>query len=74
MALSPIVKWAGGKTKILTEFTELYTIAKPNRFVDLFCGSLSIPLSIQPAKAIINDINTGLINMYKVVQQDLPVS
>lgn len=73
MSLHPIIKWAGGKTKILEEFTELYQIAKCERFIDLFCGSLSLPLSLKPSKAVFNDINDALINMYEIIKNDLPL-
>lgn len=67
--LHPVIKWVGGKSKILDIFRTLYKESKPERFIDLFCGSLIIPLSIAPDNLICNDINTGLINMYKMIKK-----
>ena len=64
--IQPIIKWAGGKTKIIPFLTEIYNYPNYNRYIDLFCGSLSIPLYFLPKKAVLNDINTGIIVLYKI--------
>jgi len=69
----PIIKWAGGKNKIIEFFRVLYTSSNHKRYIDLFCGSLSLPLVLLPKKAIFNDINTCLINMYEMVKNKLPL-
>lgn len=66
----PIIKWAGGKNKIIEKFKPLYERAKPKRYIDLFSGSLSLPLlidsmNLSTKKSIFNDINKWLINVYK---------
>ena len=66
--IQPIIKWAGGKTKIIPFLTEIYNYPDCNRYIDLFCGSLSIPLHFLPKKAVLNDINTGIIVLYKMVK------
>lgn len=72
-----IIKWAGGKRHVLPLFKHLYNIAKPKRFIDLFCGSLTIPISLNYdypdgyKNIILNDINTGLISVYKNIQSNL---
>jgi DNA adenine methylase len=66
-----IIKWAGGKKHILPLFKVLYDIAKPKRVIDLFCGSLTIPLSLNCEEFILNDINTGLIALYKNSKNNL---
>ena len=71
--LKPVIKWAGGKNKIIQEFKILYDSANHKRYFDLFCGSLSLPLLLKPKKAIFNDINTWLINLYQVIKDDLPL-
>lgn len=67
----PVIKWAGGKTKILDQFQSLYEASDAERYVDLFCGSLSLPLALQPRNAVFNDINTPLITLYKTIKSDL---
>jgi len=69
--VKPIIKWAGGKNKIIEHFRLLYNSANHKRFFDLFCGSLSLPLLLRPKKATFNDINIWLINMYKVIKDDV---
>src|SRR3989344_4346654 len=69
--MSPI-KWAGGKSKIYPLFKVLYDIAMPTRLIDLFCGSLSIPLNIESKTSVFNDINSALINMFVTIRDNLP--
>jgi|TARA_B100000524_G_scaffold342260_1_gene237123 DNA adenine methylase len=69
--LKPIIKWAGGKNKILEHFKILYESAQHKRYFDLFSGSLSLPLILKPKKATFNDINIWLINLYQVIKDDL---
>lgn len=70
--LKPIIKWAGGKNKILEHFRILYNSTNHKRYIDLFSGSLSLPLILKPKKAIFNDINIWLINLYQVIKEQLP--
>jgi len=70
--LKPIIKWAGGKNKILEHFKILYDSAQHKRYFDLFSGSLSLPLILKPKKATFNDINIWLINLYQIVKDQLP--
>ena len=70
--LKPIIKWAGGKNKIFDHFKILYKSANHKRYIDLFSGSLSLPLLLQPNNAIFNDINYWLINLYQVIKDNLP--
>lgn len=70
--LKPIIKWAGGKNKILEHFKILYDSAQHKRYFDLFSGSLSLPLILKPKKSTFNDINIWLINLYQIVKDQLP--
>lgn len=63
-----ILKWAGGKTLLIPELAPLVEAARPERFVDLFCGSLALPLHLKPRAAVFNDINAPLINLYATVR------
>ncbi len=66
-----IVKWAGGKTAMKTYLLPLLRSRPDMKYVDLFCGSLALPLLFEPANAHLNDINRFLINLYEVVRDDL---
>ena len=69
--VKPVIKWAGGKNKIIEDFRLLYNSANHKRYFDLFCGSLSLPLLLRAKKATFNDINTWLINTYQVIKDDI---
>ena len=66
-----VLKWAGGKALLLPELRPLLERAAADRYVDLFCGSLAVPLDMRPPVALYNDINHVLINMYAVIKDHL---
>jgi DNA adenine methylase len=65
--LSPIVKWAGGKSGIVSRIGT-HLPDKYSRLVEPFVGGGSVFLSIQPARALLSDANPALINMYEVTR------
>lgn len=67
---SPI-KWAGGKLKIIPYIQDIIKDIKYERYIDLFSGSLAIPLDLQIKTCIINDINFILINLYENIKDNL---
>lgn len=67
LLVSPILKWVGGKRQLLSEILPLI----PNNYstyVEPFVGGGAVVFELQPKKAIINDLNAELINVYKVVR------
>jgi DNA adenine methylase len=64
--LKPILKWAGGKIRIIGKIKDKVTIS--DRYVEPFIGGGSVFLTLKPTKAILNDINPYLITMYKTVR------
>lgn len=67
--VSPIVKWVGGKRQLLPELFRLlpkrlssYTYCEP------FLGGGALFFALQPKKAIVNDINADLMELYSVVR------
>ena len=70
--IAPVVKWVGGKRQLIEQITPLlptklasYTYCEP------FLGGGALLFHIQPSKAIINDANEELINVYKVIRDDV---
>jgi DNA adenine methylase len=64
MALTPFVKWAGGKRQLMANLMEL----KPkiyNKYYEPFVGGGALFLELAPNKASINDYNQELILVYK---------
>ena len=68
--LSPILKWVGGKRQLLSEIIPLIDESCDN-YVEPFIGGGAVLFRLQPKKAIINDYNTELINVYRTVRDDL---
>lgn len=61
---SPFVKWAGGKGQLLGKIKDRL----PDSFgtyYEPFVGGGALLLDIKPQKAVINDINEQLINIYR---------
>ena len=67
---SPI-KWAGGKLKIVPFIEDIVKNIKYKRYIDLFAGSLAIPLDLQIKNCVLNDINFILINLYEIIKDNL---
>lgn len=68
--VTPVVKWVGGKRQLLDEITPLL----PKRFsgyCEPFLGGGAVLFSIQPSKAIVNDLNADLITVYEVIRDDV---
>ena len=67
--VEPILKWAGGKRQLLDEikskFPESY-----DSFYEPFFGGGAVFFDIEPSSGRINDMNTRLINFYRVVRDN----
>lgn len=59
----PFVKWAGGKTQILSELLENIP-KKFNDYYEPFIGGGALFFSLNPTTSYINDINSDLANAY----------
>ncbi len=67
--LLPVVKWVGGKRQLLKEILPL--IPKDiTTYYEPFVGGGAVLFALQPKKAVINDYNEELINVYKVIMDD----
>ncbi len=62
-AMSPVLKWAGGKTQLLDNIIERMP-KEYNYYYEPFIGGAAVLLGVSPAKAFVNDINEQLINLY----------
>lgn len=67
--LSPLLKWAGGKSWLISKMVEIYEPYRDRVWVDPFCGSLALPLALKPKRAKLSDINPLLINLYQSIQE-----
>ena len=69
-AMSPFLKWAGGKSQILNLIAQNMPNSF-NRYYEPFIGSGAVLLSFAPENAFINDINEPLINAYRQIKLDV---
>ena len=67
LLISPIVKWVGGKRQLLADIMPLI-IARCSTYVEPFIGGGAVFFALQPRKAIINDYNAELINVYRTIR------
>ena len=65
----PFVKWAGGKRQILNELRK-YIPEDYNCYYEPFIGGGALFFDLAPKKAVINDCNSELMNVYKVMCDD----
>lgn len=66
----PVVKWVGGKRQLLPTLTPLL----PERFTtycEPFLGGGAMLFWRQPQRAIVNDVNSDLIQMYEVIRDNV---
>ena len=65
-AVTPILKWVGGKRQLLDTIVPL--IPEYTTYYEPFVGGGAVLFHLQPVKAVINDSNAELINIYKVIK------
>ena len=70
LLVSPMLKWVGGKRQLLSEIVPMID-SKCSTYVEPFVGGGAVLFKMQPKKAIINDYNQELINVYKTVRDNL---
>lgn len=70
LLLIPMLKWVGGKRQLLSDIVPMID-KKCSMYVEPFIGGGAVLFSTQPKKAIINDYNIELINVYKTVRDNL---
>ena len=66
----PFVKWLGGKTKLLPQLTAM----RPDfyeKYYEPFIGGGALFFSLTPSRAVINDLNPHLVNLYTQVRDNL---
>lgn len=72
--LRPPLKWAGGKRWLLPHIASIWCRHENRRYVEPFCGGLSVALGLRPKRALLNDLNPHLINFYRQIQRGLRMS
>lgn len=71
--ITPPLKWAGGKRWLAPYIQRSWSMDIATRFVEPFCGGLSVSIGLQPSQALINDVNPHLINFYSWLKKGLSI-
>jgi len=70
--VAPFLKWVGGKRQVIPEIlTHLPKNISSLNYCEPFIGGGALFFHLEPKKAIINDYNDELINVYKVIKNNL---
>jgi DNA adenine methylase len=67
---SPVVKWVGGKTKLLPELLSRMP-EKFNRYYEPFAGGAALFFRLAPRRAVLADSNHDLIGLYTAIANDV---
>ncbi|WP_229727432.1 DNA adenine methylase [Sporolactobacillus putidus] len=68
--VKPFLKWAGGKRRMLADIRSCVP-EHFRRYYEPFVGAGALLFDLQPAEAVINDINEELMNVYRVIESDV---
>lgn len=66
----PVLKWAGGKTQLLSDLLPKVP-SSYGRYIEPFLGGGAMFFALQPENAIISDSNPELINMYHQIADNV---
>lgn len=66
---STFLKWAGGKNWFVKHQSHRLP-TNYQRYIDPFVGGGSLYFYLEPAQAVINDVNGELVTTYRAIQQD----
>jgi DNA adenine methylase len=72
--LPPPLKWAGGKRWQVQHLRKYWEPHKNRRLVEPFCGGLAVTLGLNPHRALLNDVNPHVINLYRWLKRGLDTS
>jgi len=67
--IAPVLKWVGGKRQLISDIEPLIP-KKISTYVEPFVGGGAVLFHLQPKKAIINDFNKELMNVYQVIKDN----
>ena len=69
---APILKWAGGKGRLLTQLqSRLPTGLAQRRYLEPFIGGGALFFALSPRQAILSDVNASLIETYRAVRDQV---
>lgn len=68
--IKPVLKWAGGKTQLLNKIVPHIKskLSIEGTYYEPFLGGGAVLFALQPSKAVANDFNAELINLYNTIK------
>lgn len=66
--MTPFLRWAGGKRWLVAEHPE-WLKRDCRKYIEPFLGSGAVFFTIEPATAVLNDINSELIETYRAITE-----
>ncbi|MEX0720538.1 MAG: Dam family site-specific DNA-(adenine-N6)-methyltransferase [Balneolaceae bacterium] len=70
VGIKPFLKWAGGKTQLLSELSECIPL-NFNKYIEPFIGGGAFYFFLNPREAVIADLNEELIITYEAIQNNV---
>jgi DNA adenine methylase len=67
---SPVIKWVGGKTKLLPELLARMP-ERYGRYFEPFAGGAALFFRMAPERGVLSDSNTDLIGLYRTISKDV---
>ena len=70
--MKPVIKWVGGKQSVMVHFEDLIknNLKPGSTFYEPFAGGLAVTLALEHSKTVVNDLNSELIHMYRVIRDN----
>ena len=68
--IRPFLKWAGGKSQLLPAIKKRLPL-EFSTYYEPFLGGGAVFFYLQPSKAVVSDSNEELINVYRVIRDDI---
>lgn len=69
----PPLKWAGGKRWQVPVLEPLWEKHRNTRLVEPFCGGLAVATGLVPGRALLNDVNPHVINLYHWLKEGFTI-
>lgn len=71
-AARPILKWAGGKSALISQFAAHFPVPGTyRRYLEPFVGGAAVFFHLQPPQSSLFDLNSELIEVYNVVRDSV---
>lgn len=67
---APVIKWVGGKTRLLPELTRRLPTTF-GRYFEPFAGGAALFFRVAPQRAVLSDFNPDLVGLYTTIRRDV---